>query len=487
MDLEQVQAESKALQEGPVEPFVAQLKQMCRAAFGMDWTPPAVDAAGMEKLRSYSFLPEAVFAFYETVGGEERLWKQGLYPVERIEPDSSKAASDESQNLIYYKSREGELWAFSNRKCRTPCSGILSDGPGYHLYWMPVQPGQTLHAILVRQVGRMLSQWMPNRVWVKLPSTRQKGHTAYQRAAAQLGLTALNEDGKFGWDYACDEQRGLLMDYLIDRQKKCLVYSATPEALEALEQDFEVVWEKRNGEKILDPATFLQTPPPQTFEEKLDMMREILLGKRRMDLPMEEIEKAEKRLGMVFPEPLRAFYQRFGKGGKLMSTESLHTIYTPKELQTYTVEDEDSDEYEGYTEEELTALGGDLVLAEENQAVWWCRLDRETGEPYLDYGDGERMEMDMGLEGTLLWLLAQQSLGCLANGGDCALEQTPENRAWMEHYFHYLAEGKWEVFVNPERGIIGSRTDENSICIAGRRGTELDKLERDTGLQISYF
>lgn len=61
-------------------------------------------------------------------------------------------------------------------------------------------------------------------------------------------------------------------------------------------------------------------------------MSQALLGKRSLALSREEIERAETRLGIKFPAALREFYLRFGKGGRLMTRESMHNIFVPKDL-----------------------------------------------------------------------------------------------------------------------------------------------------------
>lgn len=226
----------------------------------------------------------------------------------------------------------------------------------------------------------------------------------------------------------------------------------------------------------------------KSFAEKLDLLASILPNGQNMSLPDNEIKKAEQRLSTTFPEALYTFYLRFGKGGNLFS-KSLNTIFTPKELINYTVEDEDADENEGLTEEEFIALGGDLVLAEENQTVWYCRLDRNTGLPYLDMGDGEREDLNMSLEDTLLFLLvmnaAEEGFGVFAG---CAwyLEDTPKNKAFLEEYFLFLSEGSHAVFVSPERKMVGCRYSEEEVWLMAEDET-LEQFEQDADVELDWW
>ena len=48
----------RALQDTPAEPFKADLRMMCRAAFGPDWTDQHPGQAAIDRLRGYGFLPE---------------------------------------------------------------------------------------------------------------------------------------------------------------------------------------------------------------------------------------------------------------------------------------------------------------------------------------------------------------------------------------------------------------------------------------------
>ena len=54
--------EYRVLQDIPVQPFLEDLRSMCRSAFGEDWTDQSPEAEAMEKLREYDFLPEAFHA-----------------------------------------------------------------------------------------------------------------------------------------------------------------------------------------------------------------------------------------------------------------------------------------------------------------------------------------------------------------------------------------------------------------------------------------
>ena len=226
---------------------------------------------------------------------------------------------------------------------------------------------------------------------------------------------------------------------------------------------------------------------PTTFSEKLDLLAQLFSDGQDLRPPEEEIARAEARLHTTFPDPLRDFYLRLGKGGPLFS-EAQNTIFTPEELLNYTVEDEDADENEDLSPEELLALGGDLVLAEENQTVWFCRLDQTTGIPYLDMGDGEREELHMDLEETLLWLLvmniATDEAFC---GGDCTAQDMQSLQDKLGEQFLPLTQGKGMVFVLPERSIAGVQAEADSFWLGALDDEALEALEEDTGLEFGWF
>ena len=487
----------QVLQDIPVQPFLEDLRSMCRAAFGEDWTDQSPEAEAMEKLREYDFLPEAFHALYQVIGGEERLLRQGFLPVERMVLEQYSDRNRRMEYLVYRRTKEHEQYAFSRElplnRVISPTGGIFRSGThsidNTRAEWKKWDrwcawggPPQSLGTLLLRQVGQALTEDLPNCVWVKLSFKGIGDRSRYEAAAEQLGCTVLNSINICGYEFAYDEVRGMLLKFEEDSQKKCLVYSRETVVLEALGEKYTIIWQKRDGKKILDPKKFIKSSPPMDFKEKLDMTAAVLLGKKSMALVPEEIEKAEKRLRMTFPEALREFYLRFGKGGKLFSDGSLNLIYTPKELQNDMNEEGcgngSSSEKDGVIPE------GDPVLAVENQAVWLLRLERETGLPYLDLGNGERETWGMSLEDTLLWLLAMNGVGFLPRVGECSLEDNEESRVLLGHFFHFLSTGKQAVFVNPQRGLLGCCNGEGSIYIMASRGDALEKLEADADIGV---
>lgn len=208
-------------------------------------------------------------------------------------------------------------------------------------------------------------------------------------------------------------------------------------------------------------------------------MSRALLGKRSMALPPEEIDKAEERLGIRFPEVLRQFYLRFGKGGKLFTTDALNDILTFQQMSSE--DDAFGEEFEEGMEQ------NSLLLAVENQGVWTMYLDLKTGEPWLDWGEGRQDCWGLDLEGALLYLLAMNATGFLSQGGDCNLENSPENRALLGRYFHFLEEGKMAVFADPDKGMVGCRQNEEQIFIMAHSVKALNQLEENADIQVSCF
>ena len=162
-------------------------------------------------------------------------------------------------------------------------------------------------------MAEQLIAQMDHCIWVKVSLAKSQEDWPYLTAAKRLGMTPFKSISYFHYAYAYDIERQLLMIYDDDSSKRCLVYGSSLSELEKLGQEFSIEWQQRDGKMILNPKTFIQSTPPSSYEEKLDMMSATLLGKRSMALPLSEIEKAEKRLETVFPDALKAFYLRFGK------------------------------------------------------------------------------------------------------------------------------------------------------------------------------
>lgn len=224
----------------------------------------------------------------------------------------------------------------------------------------------------------------------------------------------------------------------------------------------------------------------KTFGEKLDLVADLWI-EEPMAASEQAVQAAEERLQMQFPAPLREFYLHFGQGGPVFSDRQ-NTLFSLEELKNYTDEDEDDDDNEDLTEEDLLALGGDLVLAEENQGVWCCRLDQETGLPYLDLGDGEREELNTSLEDTLLWLLAMnlttdEMLCC----GSWETEEGEATQATIQRSFQMLTDDPMTVFYHPERKVLGCHVGGGAFWFLFPNEDDMDELEEETGMEFDCF
>lgn len=221
-------------------------------------------------------------------------------------------------------------------------------------------------------------------------------------------------------------------------------------------------------------------------------------------IDIEQIEKAEQRLGFVLPEPLKQLYLTVGQAESAMT--AFHPFNTPQELSTYVGVDED--EHPDLTSEQLEALGGDLVFAFENQGCWAARYHQATGEVYfdlmieadpfnkaraktesdvkvgksselelskesaqttgtLDIDEDEQSEdippfylMGTDLEGVILWILAQQCLNSDLSAGEFAVsaEEAPEFMQKLQQYFQAYTTGLEsclaDVYFNPKQQIV---------------------------------
>lgn len=483
------------LQDTPVEPFKKDLRNLCRAAFGLNWTDKHPGQEAIDKLRSYDFLPEVFIAMYEIIGGEERIHQQGLLSVEEIELDEQPWGEQTAKYLVFLRKGKQE-YSFSrvqrftgNQHLDHPFCGLYQLNVGDSTYrkrkfwdkwcfWGGQSQFQTLPTALLRLVGETLIQELPNCVWSQVPVKKEGKLSRYESLARRLGVQTMETVYPISWEYLCDPGRGVLVRYFDDGRKKVLIYSQNPAALEALGESWPIEWQRRDGKRILDPAKFIQSPAPVTFSEKLEVMSRALLGKRSLALTPEEIDKVEECLGIKFPDALREFYLHFGKGGKLFSSDSLHNILTFSQMNS---EDDDFGE-----EFQIARDKESILLAVENQGVWRIYLNCKTGEPWMDWGQGPQDCWGLDMEGTLLYLLAMNSLGFLPRGGNCDMEDTSENRELLGHYFHFLVEGKMSVFADPDKGLVGCRAGK-TLYIKAHNEKALKQLEENADIFVGEF
>lgn len=474
----------RALLDTPVEPFKADLRRMCQAAFGSDWADKHPGQAAIDRLRGYGFLPEVFIGMYEVIGGEERFHQLGLLPEDKTAVSGKRLVywRGKKESFLFWLQYEESIPA--NAAKFPPRAGILIGRKLVHfddMEWTDWSNAfqEPLAVLLLRQLGEALSTVMSNCIWVTEPVKKEGKLSRYETVAKRFGCSVLESAASKNLGFACDPERRLLLRYSDYGRKKVLLYSQDPASLEALEERWSVEWQLREGKKVLDPAKFIHSPAPATFAEKLEAMSRVLLGKRSMALPPEEIRKAEARLGVQFPEALRQFYLRFGKGGKLFTSESLNDILTFQQMDP---------EDDAFGEDFAEALEqGSLLLAVENQGVWTMYLDLKTGEPWLDWGEGRQDCWGLDLEGALLYLLAMNASGFLPWGGECGMEYTPENRELLGHYFHFILDGPMAVFADPDKGLVGCRWGEAQVCIMARSQKALDDLERDANIMVSMF
>ena len=474
----------RALLDTPVEPFKEDLRKLCRTAFGSEWMDKHPGQEAIDKLRSYDFLPPIFIAMYEVISGEERLHQLGLLSADKAAMAGKMFIywRHKKESFSFKQEYEGEVPAPAAKF--PPRVGILVGKKSPYFddiewtHWSNIY-GESLASLLLRQVGEALSAVMPNCVWVQGSVKKEGRLSRYETIAKRFDCSVLECVAPHGWEFTCDLERQLLLRYFDYDRKKVLIYSQDQAQLEKLGECWPIVWQRRDGKKILDPAKFIHSQAPITFEEKLEAMSRALLGKRSMALAPEEINKAEARLDIKFPEALRQFYLRFGKGGKLFTSDSLHDILTFKQM---TPEDDDFGEEFREAREQ-----GSLLLAVENQGVWRIYLNCRSGELWMDWGKGPQDCWGLDMEGTLLYLLSMNALGFLPRGGDCDMEDTPENRELLGHYFHFLTEGKMAVFADPDKGLVGCRYISEQIYIKAHSEKPLNQLEEYADIFVGEF
>lgn len=274
----------------------------------------------------------------------------------------------------------------------------------------------------------MLTAWMAHCVWVDIPLT------SFENAADCLEMTPLQSTiphTAHQTAYACDPKRQLLLEFRADAPMQCLVYSDALEALEKLGQQHKIKWQRKEGEKTLQPETFIKSNPPVTFSEKLEMIAAVLPKGVSFALDSSELQTAQQHLGMSFPDVFREFYLRFEKGRQKL-----------------------------------------------------CFLDLLPDPDWME-------DWQMDLEDTLLWTLANLLYDLFPQGGEWLANpdaDEEDQRRLLAHFFHFITKDGLEVLVNPERGLLGYRSDDGySLYIAAPDKAALDKLKEDSGICVSAY
>lgn len=415
--------------------FLSDLTALCRAALGKDWTPREDENA--KRLCSALALPEEFLTLYQTIGCEESLLydsaRGGFYPLDKLghHPKGTPGAGYYGPYRIYYESAQGENWT---RYAYSPShfpgnNGIFTWQPlGFIKGWSqdePQESSRTLCDILLEQAAWKLTALMAHCVWVDIPPT------SYHGAVEHLEMTPLQSISFYQTAYAYDLNRQLLLEFHADAPKQCLVYGDVLKELENLGKRHKIIWQRKEGEKALYPETFIQSPPPAAFGEKLDMIAAVLPKGVSIALDPSEIKTAQQRLGMIFPDALWDFYRRFEKGSQ------------------------------------KTAL-----------------LDLLPDRDWME-------DWQMDLEDTLLWTLANQLYDLFPLCNECAMDpdgDEEDQRRLMAHFFHFLTKNGLEVFVNPERGLLGYRSDDGyTLYIAAPSEAALEKLKEDSGICINVY
>lgn len=254
-----------------------------------------------------------------------------------------------------------------------------------------------------------------------------------------------------------------------------------------------------------------------SFKERLVQLAQMHGDAEVVGLPESQITAAEKRLGFALPEPLKELYLTIG--GHKAAMEAFHPISSPEELVNYTGVEED--EHPGFTEEQMIALGGDLVIAFENQGCWSLRYNAQSGKVYFDMMTGDddlpadddatadpftksHIVLGHDLEQALIWIVAQQCFnsdsGELSSGEfDVPAGEIDDFFAKLKTYcIEYTSDfGKscGNVYFNPELKLVitGSVSPRNGsffgwVALADTESNDdLSDFEQTFGVEVSYF
>lgn len=192
--------EQKNLSEvdNPEEQFKNDLRTMCRTVFGLDWMDRHPGQETINKLHAYDFLPEIFIAMYEVIGDEERLHQLGILPIDKLQLDQQKCGRQIVDYLIFGQDKEREYALFKEQLYeRNFFNGLYccalrnsySDHKSWSkwCYWGAQSQFQTLATALLRLIGEILSQKMPNCVGVQVPVKKEGKLSRYETRAKPAG------------------------------------------------------------------------------------------------------------------------------------------------------------------------------------------------------------------------------------------------------------------------------------------------------------
>lgn len=198
-----------------------------------------------------------------------------------------------------------------------------------------------------------------------------------------------------------------------------------------------------------------------TFNEKLEIIREIFGGQSKWEMSENEILCIEDSLQIVIPEALREFYLMFGNG--LAFLKCMYDIIRPKEL---------------------CVVERILIIAKENQNVCSYGIDTDTQKViYLDESNHITKIMESDIEDFLIYLLAVQGtefLPCIGKVSGKFIDK-------FEKYLFRVSKADGEGAVYCGKNDIICVVVGHDIFISTKNDDAMQKFEEISGLEVDYL
>lgn len=197
------------------------------------------------------------------------------------------------------------------------------------------------------------------------------------------------------------------------------------------------------------------------FNEKLEMIKEILEGLHEWGMSENEILCIEDNLQIVIPKALREFYLMFGND--LTFLKCMYDIACPKEL---------------------CLVDRILIIAKECENVCCYGIDIDTQKViYLDESNHIAKIVESDIEDFLIYLLAVQGIEFLSCAGKVSRKYIDK----FEKYLFRVSKFKGERTVYCGKNEIICVVVGNDIFISAKNDEAMQKFEKISDLEVDYL
>lgn len=415
----------------------------------------------IEKEHKIKFPDEFRF-FYQIIGN--RKFKKYYY-VKLLDIEEFECKHDDKYGdyIIFAKSRNEEYALFFYDGVVLKEKGEF----GWHNTYHYEDNQQSLTKFLLIYLSLSLMQTFENAVSVKmkysqakvsetdiLPNGKKRVIRDYpEYICSSLGLTRSVADENVEETTLFDTGRKLFAYFDYYSGNKLMLFCDDRDVLVNAVGNLPFVWKKQDGKKILNPSKFIKGEPPESFEEKLDMIRSIIPWARKV-----KYQEASNEL----PYYLNYFFCCFSKTDNFLNANM--GIISPEKLDL-------NREY--------------IDFAYENQGLYSYAFKKGTDEAYISYDQKRYFRTEESLDELLLLIACFQAV--MSDLMEVTCEIAPsELEELIPFFFEISKTSDWKCYANPARKIL-LYSDKDCIYISGRTQWYMETLEEDSGVDFSYL